>query len=125
MNLENTFAVLKPDLSVAIVPLTPTIYADLDAGFDSFKSHVLVSSYEFATDWGVWEKHPAGDEIVVLLSGAVRMVLNHESGEEVIELTESGAYAVIPADTWHTAYVNTPCKMLFITPGEGTEHRSD
>ena len=122
MNLEHTFAVLKPDLSVETVAVSPDIYAELDARFDNFKSHALVSIYAFDSDWKVWERHPAGDEIVVLLSGAARMALRKDSGEEIVELKAPGAFVVVPRNTWHTAYVSAKARMLFVTPGEGTEN---
>lgn len=122
MNLNQIFAILKPDLRVETAKVSPTIYEELDAHFDNFKSHVLISSYRFESDWPTWEKHPAGDEVVVLLSGAVRMVLKTDEGEETVELNETGDYLVVPCDTWHTAHVSEPTHMLFITPGEGTEN---
>jgi hypothetical protein len=64
VKLDETFAVLKPDLSIETVAVTSSIYAELDARFDNFKSHVLVSSYEFESDWGAWEIHPAGAWII-------------------------------------------------------------
>jgi hypothetical protein len=32
---------------------------------------------------------------------------------------------VVPRNTWHTARVSGTTRMLFITPGEGTEIRAD
>lgn len=125
MKLDEIFAVLKPDLSVETVAVSPTLYEELDAKFDHFKSHVLVALHEFAADWDSWEKHPAGDEVVVLLSGRAQMVLKTSSGEDTVELSESGAYIVVPRNTWHTARVSVPTRMLFITPGEETANRAD
>ncbi len=125
MKITDIFAVLKPDLSVDTVPVSPTIYDELDRNYDNFKSHVLIASHRFESDWGVWERHPAGDEVVVLLSGRVRMVLRKDSGDESVELAEPGAYVVVPRNTWHTAYIDEPTSMLFVTPGEGTENQTD
>lgn len=125
MKLEDTFAVVKPDLLVETIDVSPTLYSDLDARFDGFRSCVLVSTHEFKEDWPSWERHPAGDEIVVLLSGAARMVLGTDSSQEVVELATSGAYVVVPRNTWHTARIWQPTRMLFVTPGEGTENRAD
>lgn len=125
MKLQDTFAVLKPDLSVETVAVSPTLYSELDARFDQFKSCVLVSTHEFTADWPTWERHPAGDEIVILLSGAARMVLQTASGRETVELAAPGAFLVVPRNTWHTARVSQATRMLFITPGEGTENRED
>jgi uncharacterized cupin superfamily protein len=125
VKLDETFAVLKPDLSIDTVAVTPSIYAELDARFDNFKSHVLVSSHLFEADWGAWEKHPAGDEIVILTSGAASLRIKMASGENVIELREPGSFAIVPRDTWHTAEIREPTRMMFVTPGEGTENRAD
>lgn len=122
MKLQNTFAVLKPGLSVETIDVSPSLYDDLDARFDQFKSCVLVSSHEFSADWPTWERHPAGDEIVVLLSGAATMVLRTDAGRAMVELTEPGAYVVVPRNCWHTAHVAQSARMLFVTPGEGTEN---
>jgi quercetin dioxygenase-like cupin family protein len=125
VNLAETFAVMKPNLSVDTVAVSPAIYQELDARYNQFKAHVLISSYEFEEDWGTWERHPAGDEIVVLLSGAARFRLRKPSGVEVVELREEGSFVVVPRNTWHTAEIDEKAAMLFVTPGEGTEHRDD
>ncbi len=96
-----------------------TLYAELDQNFDAFRGHVLVSMHEFGGDWPTWEKHPAGDEIVMLWSGRGTLVLRSGTGEETVALGEPGAYVVVPRGTWHTARIAEPTRMLFITPGEG------
>ena len=125
MNLADTFAVLKPDLKVEPIEVTPTIYEDLGKNFDGFKGHVLISIFEFDCDWPAWERHPAGDETVVLLSGSATMKLKEAGGEKIVELKKAGDYLVVPRNTWHTAHVAEPARMLFVTPGEGTENRTD
>ncbi len=125
MKLQNTFAVIKPDLSVETVDVSPTLYQDLDARFDQFRSHQLVATYEFTEDWPTWERHPQGDEIVILLSGVATMVLQREAGPQFVEMAMPGEYVVVPRNTWHTARVRTATRMLFITPGEGTENRAE
>jgi mannose-6-phosphate isomerase-like protein (cupin superfamily) len=50
-------------------------------------------------------------------------ILERERGTHAIELTENGSYVIAPKGTWHTAKAHTPCRMLFITAREGTEHR--
>ncbi len=120
LDLARTFAVLQPDQSVELVPVTPTVYEELDRRFEQFKGRVLVSLYAFDADWGSWERHPAGDELVCLLEGQATFELE---GRESVHLEKPGTYVVVPRGVWHTAHTTVPTRMLFITPGEGTEHR--
>jgi mannose-6-phosphate isomerase-like protein (cupin superfamily) len=120
MNLESTFVVLHPDHSATTVPVTPAVFEEIDRRFDGFKHRVLVSCYSFDSDWSTWERHPAGDEIVCLLSGAARFVF--QDGRTV-ELRAPGEFAIVPKGDWHTAKTTVPTTMLFVTPGAGTEHR--
>ena len=122
MNLSSTFVVVNPDLSAVPIALTPTIYEELDRRFQGFKGRVLVSCYRFDSDWESWEMHPAGDEIVCLLSG--RVSFEFEGRGQVAELTEAGSFVIVPRGTWHTAHTNVPTTMLFVTPGDGTQHKA-
>lgn len=124
MNLKEMFAVLTPDLGVQPVAVGPGLYEDLDRNFDGFRGHVLVSTFEFDGDWPTWERHPAGDEIVVLLSGSARMLLKTGNGDRQVDLSEPGEYLIVPRNTWHTARISSATRMLFVTPGEGTENQS-
>jgi mannose-6-phosphate isomerase-like protein (cupin superfamily) len=122
MNLASTFVVLEPDQSATPVAVTPDVFEELGRRFGDFKGRVLISCFSFESDWASWERHPAGDEIVCLLCGRARFVF--EGGEPPVELSETGAFAIVPKGVWHTAKTSVPTKMLFITPGAGTEHRS-
>jgi mannose-6-phosphate isomerase-like protein (cupin superfamily) len=68
--------------------------------------------------------HPAGDEVIVLVSGQVDLILddNDDGIGRLVRLDRVGACAVIPRGVWHTART-TGCSLLFITPGKGTDHR--
>jgi quercetin dioxygenase-like cupin family protein len=83
----------------------------------------LVCVFEQPATWTTWERHPAGEEVVVLLSGRVDLIQELESGElRTIELA-AGQAAINPRGVWHTVDVHEPGEGLFITPGRGTEHR--
>ena len=72
--------------------------------------------------WDTWERHPAGQEVVVLLSGRVDLVQELDGVAHVIPLRPGDA-VINPANVWHTAWVHEPGSALFITPGAGTEVR--
>ena len=88
-----------------------------------FHNEFLVVSGKFEADWPMWEMHPNGDEVVCLLSGSATFLLEETAGTREIELSKSGTYVLVPKGTWHTARAQGPCRMLFITAGEGTQHR--
>jgi hypothetical protein len=118
--LFENFTVMKPDLFMDQVPVSPTVYEELDASYGDFRSHVLIAAHRFEQDWPTWEKHPAGDELVVLLSGSVELVLRQGNADRHIQLSEPVGFARVPRDVWHTARISEPTSMLFVTPGEGT-----
>jgi quercetin dioxygenase-like cupin family protein len=83
----------------------------------------LVSMYDFAESWDSWEMHPAGDELVVCLSGALTLHQELADGSARTVTLGPGEYAINPPGAWHTADVDGPATALFITAGEGTRHR--
>jgi mannose-6-phosphate isomerase-like protein (cupin superfamily) len=72
--------------------------------------------------WDSWERHPAGEEVVFLISGRVDLVQEIDGTERVVEL-RPGQAMVNPTNVWHTARVHEPGSALFITPARGTEHK--
>jgi mannose-6-phosphate isomerase-like protein (cupin superfamily) len=124
LDLTSTYLRVRSDGSIEPLPVDEGFWERLASGaLGSFRDEYLVSCHTFDTDWPVWEMHPNGDEIVCLLSGSVTFVLEREGGEEAVRLTRSGAYVIVPKGTWHTAKVGSAARMLFITAGEGTQHR--
>ena len=82
----------------------------------------LMAQFDFKEDWSTWEKHPNGDEVVVVLQGEATFILEQDSGQQEIPLV-AGNYVVVPQNTWHTANIVKPANMLFLTWGYGTENR--
>lgn len=74
------------------------------------------------SSWTSWERHPAGEELVVVIAGRMTLVQELDGVEHRLDLTE-GQAAVNPRNVWHTADITESCRTLFITPGQGTEHR--
>lgn len=73
--------------------------------------------------WTSWERHPAGDELVICLSGRMTVVRELDGGEDPVVLGP-GEAMINPAGVWHTADVEEPGQFMTITPGLGTEHRT-
>ena len=81
----------------------------------------LVTMGAVEASWDSWERHPAGEEVVLLLSGRVDLIQRLDGGERRVAL-EPGQAVINPPGVWHTADVHEPGEALFITPGRGTEH---
>jgi len=82
----------------------------------------LVSLYTFSESWDVWEMHPKGAEVVVCTAGEITLIQETDGGESRVHLSV-GEYVINPPGVWHTADVTGSATALFITAGEGTEHR--
>ena len=83
----------------------------------------LVSQYSFTEDWSSWEMHPAGAEVVICTAGAMVLVQEHPNGQRETVALAAGEYAINPPGVWHTANVAEAATAIFITAGEGTQHR--
>ncbi len=83
----------------------------------------LVSAFHFSEGWDSWEMHPAGDEIVICLSGSMTLIQDFADGTSAQTTIGAGEFAINPPGCWHTADVESEASALFITSGMGTEHR--
>lgn len=71
----------------------------------------------------MWERHPGGDEMLCVLEGRVVLTLAAEDGAETDVLLDTRRCTVVPRGVWHRLHVACPGKILFVTPGRGSEHR--
>ena len=84
----------------------------------------LVTTHTFSESWTSWEMHPAGDEVVLCLTGAMTLHQEYPDGRRVTETIAAGEYVINLPGVWHTADIVGEATALFITAGMGTEHRS-
>lgn len=82
----------------------------------------LVSMHIFTQNWGVWEMHPKGSEVVLCTKGRINLVQEIDGKEQRTVLNE-GEYAINAPGVWHTADIDGEATALFITSGFRTEHR--
>ena len=107
-----------------LLPISETFWRDLAAGkYPQLEQGRLMSVFAFSETWSVWERHPAGEEVVMLLSGLAEMVMEEGSGEHIVELRIPGDFVLVPRGAWHTARTSVLTTMLFLTPGAETQHR--
>jgi mannose-6-phosphate isomerase-like protein (cupin superfamily) len=89
----------------------------------SFHHEYLVTTHTYTEKWPIWEMHPHGDEVVLLISGAVDVLLEEAAGARIVSLRAPGDCVLVPQGAWHTATPLGLSTLLFITAGEGTQHR--
>ena len=68
------------------------------------------------------EMHPDGDEVLFVIDGRMRVQLELDGDERVVEV-EAGQAVVVPQGTWHLILPSEPARMLNITPGPNGRHR--
>ena len=79
--------------------------------------------HRFTEDWDVWEMHPAGAEVVLCTEGSLTLHQERDDGTAATVVLGPGEYAINPPGVWHTADIAGAASAVFITSGEGTEHR--
>jgi mannose-6-phosphate isomerase-like protein (cupin superfamily) len=79
---------------------------------------VYVSYYSGSSEW---ERHPNGDEVVMVLDGTTTVILLKNAAEERFFLAQN-ELVVIPAGMWHRFEGSERVKVMTITP-QPTEHR--
>lgn len=126
----STYTILEDGGAALTVDVTPTFWDELVSGehrSENVKRVAgskgrLLTCFELSEDFKVWEMHPKGDELLIALSGAYDVFLELPEGEKKFAL-EAGRIFIVPQGTWHRAVVRTPGRVIFLTPGEGTEHK--
>jgi mannose-6-phosphate isomerase-like protein (cupin superfamily) len=124
LDFSSTYLRLRADASIEPLTVDATLWQRITSGqLGDFHNEFLIACGSCDADWPMWEMHPNGDEIVCLLSGSVTFLLQEATGFQALDLDTSGEYVLVPKGIWHAAKTRGPCRMLFITPGEGTQHR--
>jgi mannose-6-phosphate isomerase-like protein (cupin superfamily) len=80
----------------------------------------LMGAIRMTKDPDHWEMHPDGDELIILLSGSMDVILREVDKHKVVSLRDSGV-CIVPRSTWHRQAVLSPCEFIFVTPAKGTQ----
>jgi mannose-6-phosphate isomerase-like protein (cupin superfamily) len=68
-----------------------------------------------------WERHPDGDELILVLEGGGEITVLTEDGPVRAEL-RPGRLFVCPRGLWHRPVATPSMTALYVTPFEGSEH---
>jgi mannose-6-phosphate isomerase-like protein (cupin superfamily) len=67
-----------------------------------------------------WERHPAGEEMVYVLEGAIEVTIIADGRSSIVTVA-AGSVVVVPRAAWHRFRPHAPTALLYVTPTEGTE----
>ena len=122
LDLFSTFVLLGPDGGATTMPWSPEFWPRLSAAegdrIVGAKHGREPSDFHPAE----WEMHPHGEELLLLLSGALDVILDLPDGERTIALTAGGA-CLVPRGIWHRLTARQPSDLLFVTTPNGTRLR--
>ncbi len=123
-DLSRTFILINEGPAATTLPVGPDFWQRLQQSpLANSPTGRLISLGEQRVDWDHWEMHPAGDEILIMLSGALELILQEDGREREVPLESLNA-VIVPRGTWHRARVRIPGKLLGITAGAGTQHKA-
>lgn len=117
---KNTYIHLAPS-GASEVDTSGDFWGELMRGERDYPGR-LAMVLPMTGDFSNWERHPAGEELLVMLSGSMDVILEEAEGERTVRL-ETGRAMLVPTGTWHRAVMIEPGEVLFVTEGEGTEHK--
>jgi mannose-6-phosphate isomerase-like protein (cupin superfamily) len=123
IDLKSTFLHFAPTHGIEAHDVGPQFWSDLSGRRLRLEGRLVGCVHLKQGPLDHWERHPAGDEFLLLLSGALSVVLEESSGQREVPLKAGEAF-VVPAGVWHTFVVAQAGDLVFATPGEGTEHRA-
>ncbi|WP_082582995.1 cupin domain-containing protein [Frateuria sp. Soil773] len=123
-DIFSTYVHFHNDSRANLIAVSKSFWEEVVGGsFPQLDQGRLMSAFTFSEPWSMWERHPAGEELVMLLSGSATLLLEESGVEQSVVLSTPGRFILIPQNVWHTVKTTEPTAMLFLTPGAGTEHR--
>ena len=108
-------------------PLTPSFWS---GDHEASPGDRVVAVFEFTSSddlhSAMLEVHPDGDELIVVLAGAIDLISESNSDELVVNL-DAGQAAVVRRATWHRLSMRAPGRLLSINIRSGmqTRHRNE
>ena len=125
MSTELPSAVSIPDVLRALTPLvgrTPASDENDEAGWaatlgEMGNAGIYVVDYDGISEW---ERHPHGDELVMVLDGASTMYMLID-GEDVPFQLGPMELIVVPQGTWHRFETPERSQIMTVTP-QPTDH---
>ena len=121
-DLTETFVRLRSGDAMDVEALTPSFWSDRSAS----PGDRVVAAFDFASSddlhSSMQEIHPDGDELILVLAGAIDLIAESDGREVVIGL-DAGQAAVVRRCTWHRPAMRAPGRLLSINVRSGMRSR--
>jgi mannose-6-phosphate isomerase-like protein (cupin superfamily) len=122
LDLAETYVHLEDSGGAEAIETGDSFWQELMAGERRYDGRLVIVS-TMTEDMPHWEMHPAGEELVYLLSGAVDVELDDGTDRRIVALRPEAPCLFNPRGLWHRFIVHEPSRLLFVTYGAGTQHR--
>jgi mannose-6-phosphate isomerase-like protein (cupin superfamily) len=119
--LDCTYVQLRDGPAAVLVPVGSDFWERIGERTELHDGRLLMVTHQTG-QWTHWEMHPAGDEVLYLLSGKMDVILQNNNSQEIVSLS-GGKAVIVPAGSWHTVKIYSPGDLLSITRGAGTQVR--
>jgi mannose-6-phosphate isomerase-like protein (cupin superfamily) len=123
-DLSATFIHLADGGAAEPVKATPALWSGSTKGT---RYDRLLGAFDFSSSRdlhaSMQEVHPLADEVLVLVSGAIDVVLEEADAERTIAL-EAGEAAIVPRGVWHRLVMRQPGRLVFINSRTNMQSRS-
>ena len=120
--LDQTYVHLTAEGHATPILVTPDFWATIGERTE-LHDGFLVTRSRMTEDWPHWEMHPEGEEILILLSGAMDLLLDDGERQWTVELRPDRNTWINRRGVWHRGLVREPSDVVFLTAGRGTQHR--
>ena len=81
----------------------------------------LLTTIDIEADSSRWEVHTLADELLILISGAIDLLVESPPGEvRVVELRPGKAF-LVPKDTWHRFVTRVPSRFIGVAYGQSSK----
>lgn len=112
----------------AVAGMTQVDLAELgrepDSPIEHFSFHSCVCGVAAFSGRPPWERHTAGDELLLVLAGESLLTVV-ESGFKFSETISAGTLVIVPEGRWHNNDSTDGVTFLYMTPADGNEHSWD